>query len=145
MVDEDYVDRKGLMDVLSLKSGFYTISESINNGRSTPTLFSSTDMTWHKNVRKAVNQFFTQTAVLTYEPFVERTIGMFVKEMDNRFAGKQGAEGIIDLHTWLSFFAFDVMSDLTYSKHHGFISQGEDVHSIIHWVSNFLEYGWVVS
>ena len=97
MVDGGFVDRKALMDALSLKSGFYTISESINNGRSTPTSFSSTDMTWHKNVRKAVNQFFTQTAVLTYEPFVERTIGMFVKEMDDRFAGKEGDEGIIDL------------------------------------------------
>ena len=134
-----------LIHVVSLQSGFYSIVESINNGRSTPTLFSSTDKIWHKNVRKAVNPFFTQSAVLTYEPFVERTIVIFVKAMDTRFAGRKGGEGIIDLHTWLSYFAFDVISDLTYSKHHGFISQGQDMHSIIRWVGDHMEYGWVVS
>lgn len=78
-------------------------------------------MIWHKNVRKAVNRFFTPSAVLTYVSLVERIIRMFVKEMDNHFAGKPGAEGIINLHTSLSYFAFKVMSDLTYSKHHEFI------------------------
>ncbi len=132
-------------ECLVSKSDFYTISAAVTKGKSTPTLFSSTDAKWHKNVRKAVNPFFTQTTVLTYETFVERTIEIFITEMDRRFAGKDGTEGAIDLHTWLSYFAFDVMSDLTYSKHHGFVSRGEDVHGIVGWVGKFLEYGWVVS
>lgn len=92
-----------------------------------------------------MNNFFTQTAVLAYEPFVERTIEVFVTEMDNRFVNKHGIEGNIDFHTWMSYFTFDVISDLTYSKRHGFISRGEDVYGIIGWVADFLSYGFVVS
>lgn len=66
-------------------------------------------------------------------------------EMDNRFVNKDGDEDIIDFHKWLSYFTFDVISDLTYSKRHGFISDGEDVYGIIGWVAKFLNYGFVVS
>lgn len=126
------------------KSEVYSVNASVARGRSAHTLFSSTDPTWHRHVRRAMNNFFTQTAVLAYEPFVERTIEVFVTEMDNRFVNKHGIEGNIDFHTWMSYFTFDVISDLTYSKRHGFISRGEDVYGIIGWVADFLSYGFVV-
>ena len=92
-----------------------------------------------------MNPFFTQTTVLTYETFVERTIEFFMVKMDDRFVDRYGTEGIIEFHTWLSFFTFDVISDLTYSKRHGFISRGEDMYGIIGWVVDFLKYGFIVS
>ena len=136
-----------LIIVLFLKSDVYFVNASVAKGEYAHTLFSSTDPIWHKNVRRATNNFFTQSAVLAYEPFVERTIQTFVTELDNRFVDKHehGPEGIIDFHTWLSFFTFDVISDLTYSERHGFISRGEDVYGIIGWVAAHLKYGFIVS
>ena len=82
---------------------------------------------------------------MTYEAFVERTIELFITKMDNSFVDEPGVQGIIDVPTWLTYFTFDVMSDLTYSKHHGFISRGEDMYGIINWVETFLYYGYIVS
>lgn len=65
--------------------------------------------------------------------------------MDRRFADRHGADGSIDFHTWVSYFAFDVITDLTYGKPHGFLSRGEDVYGIIGWVESFLNYGFYVS
>lgn len=130
-----------------LKSGLYTVNAPVSRGEWAHTLFSSPDPTWHKNVRRAMNPIFTQTAVATYEPLVEMTIETFLGELETRFAGRHGtaSEISIDAFTWLSYFTYDVMSDLTYSKRHGFITRGEDVHGIIGWVEKFLAYGFVVS
>ena len=92
-----------------------------------------------------MNAFFTQTAVLSYEPLIERTIQVFTTALDHHFVDKDGSEGVIDFHNWLHYFTFDVMSDLTYSKRHGFITRAEDVYGIIGWVAKFLQYGSVVS
>ena len=68
---------KFLTDAASFKSDFYFVNAAVSKGKCAHTLFSSTDPTWHKNVRKAMNAFFTRTAVLSYETFVERTIQVF--------------------------------------------------------------------
>ena len=130
--------------VSSLKSDTYVVNAAVSKGRISYTLFSSTDTAWHKNARKAMNSYFTRTAVMTYETFVERTIELFITKIDNCFVNKSGVQGIIDVPTWLTYFTFDVMSDLTYSKHHGFISRGEDAYGIINWVKTFLDYGFIV-
>ena len=134
-----------LTDTASFKSDYYFVNAAVSKGECAHTLFSSTDPTWHKNVRRAMNPFFTRTAVFSYEPFIERTIQAFTTELDHRFVDKGGSQGVIDFHTWLPFFTFDVISDLTYSQRHGFISRAEDVYGIIGWVAKFLQYGSVVS
>ena len=92
-----------------------------------------------------MNGFFTQTAVFDYEPLIENTIETFLKELEHRFVNDDGNEIPLDLYTWISYFTFDVMSELTYSKRHGFIARSEDVHGIIGWVEKFLAYGNIVS
>lgn len=75
---------------------------------------------------------------------MEKTIGTFVHELDKRFVDREGPEGSVDLPTWLSFYAFDSISELTYSKPHGFIIAGRDFYGITEWVATFLGYGYVV-
>lgn len=80
-----------------------------------------------------------------YEPLIESTISAFLKELDERFADKEGRDGIIDFSTWLSFFTFDVISDLTYSARHGFLEQGKDMFGIIAYVKSYSSFGYLVS
>lgn len=84
------------------------------------------------------------SSVAAYEPFVDKTIATFVREMDRRFASREGPEGSVDLHTWLSFYTFNSISELTYSKPHRFMTSGSDMHGIIGWVAGFLKYGYIV-
>ena len=66
-------------------------------------------------------------------------------ELEKRFANKQGTEGSVDFPSWLLFFTFDVISDLTWGESYGFIPSGEDVLGIIEWNRKFLQYGFIVS
>ncbi len=115
-------------------------------GKWAHTLFSSADQTWHRNVRRAMSGFFTTTTVATFEPLTDSTIEVFLDELETRF-GPKDAGGLgkpFEALKWLSYFAFDVMSDMTYSQRHGFVKKGKDVSGIIGWVEKFLDYGFVV-
>lgn len=109
------------------------------------TLFSSPDPEWHKNLRRSINSAFTSSTVAGYEPLVDSTIGAFLKQIDTRFANKAGEDGVADLPSWLLFFTFDTMGQITYGSRHGFIEAGRDVKGIIGYVQSFLTYGFLVS
>lgn len=81
---------------------------------------------------------------MAYEHLVDTTIEVYLKELSRRFANKPGNQGLIDLHTWLLYFSFDVIDDLTYGARHGFIESSSDIAGIIRYVKTFLNYGFVV-
>ena len=115
------------------------------NGHYAYTLFSSIDASWHHNLRKSINWIFTPTSVASYEYIVDKTLKFFVREINERFADKNGSDGTIDLSKWFLYFTFDVMGDLTFSRRYGFLRSGRDVDGIISSVQKFLSYGFFVS
>lgn len=126
------------------KSDYYPVNAAVGKGQVAHTLFSNPDQTWHNNLRRSIGASFTSNSAVKYEPLIESTISAFLKELDERFAGKADGDGILDFHTWLLYFTFDVMGDLTYSVRHGFLEQGKDMHGIIAYVKAFLSYGFIV-
>ena len=116
----------------------------MSKGRLVHTLFSNPDQTWHNNLRRSIGAIFTVNSAANYEPLIDSTILAFLKELDKRFAAKKGRDGVFDFHTWLSFFTFDVVSDLTYSARHGFLEQGKDMFGIIAYVKSFTTFGYIV-
>ncbi|KAI9811991.1 MAG: hypothetical protein M1827_004883 [Pycnora praestabilis] len=125
------------------KSDYYPVNAAVGKGEYAHTLFSNPDQTWHNNVRRSIGASFTLNSAVKYESLIDTTISVFLKELDQRFAGKEGENGIIDFHTWLLYFTFDVMGDLTYSARHGFMEQGKDMFSIINYIKEFLNYGFI--
>ena len=51
----------------------------------------------------------------------------------------------MDLHTWLCYFSFDVIGELTCGARHGFIESASNIAGIIGYVKSFLDYGFLVS
>ena len=82
---------------------------------------------------------------MSYEPLIEKTINVFLEQLDSRFAGKKGPDGIIKLEDWLLYFSFDVIGELTYGARHGFLESGHDSQGIIAFLQGFAVYGSVVS
>ena len=117
---------------------------AVAKGESAQTLFSSGDISWHNALRRAINPFFTATSAVGYEGLIDKTIGVFLEQWDTRFAGKEGPEGIVDLASWLLYFSFDVIGELTYGSRHGFMESGRDSQGIISLLQKFGTYGWVV-
>ena len=81
---------------------------------------------------------------MSYEPLVEKTINVFLAQLDLRFSGKKGPEGIIKLEDWLLYFSFDVIGELTYGSRHGFLESGYDSQGFIAFLQGFAVYGSVV-
>lgn len=81
---------------------------------------------------------------MSYEPPIEQTINVFLEQLDRIFAGKTGADGVIELENWLLYFSFDVIGELTYGSRHGFLESGYDSQGIINFLQVFSVYGAVV-
>ena len=79
-----------------------------------------------------------------YEYLIDKTINVYLEQLDARFASKQGPEGIIDLSCWMLYFGLDVIGELTYGSRHGFLESGSDAHGIIAYIQEFLVYGSLV-
>jgi hypothetical protein len=63
----------------------------------------------------------------SFEKYVDSTISVFFEQLQNRFVST-GKE--CDLGTWLQWFAFDFMGEITFSKRLGFLEQAKDIGDI---------------
>ena len=122
------------------KAPYYYVAAATVNGRVAPSLFSSLDVAWHDNLRRAIQPAFNLSTLVQYEPFVNNVIITFIQLLDSKFAGKDGPEGVIDLPTWMQWYAFDVIGEITYGQAVGFLETASDVNNIIEETRDFLAY-----
>jgi hypothetical protein len=77
------------------------------------------------------------STLVQFEPFVDSTTTEFFRQLDQRYANESA---VLDFGTWLQYYAFDVIGELTYSKRLGFVDQGKDVDNVIgslDWLLNY--------
>ncbi|KAI1380380.1 cytochrome P450 [Hypoxylon crocopeplum] len=137
-----FADPKALKSIYGLnkgfvKSDFYVVQQSVVKGHSLASLFSTTDNDFHARFRRCVNSAFAMSALVQYEPFVDNTTKLFLKQTERLFAGNP--EGC-NFTQWLQFYAFDVIGEITYSKRHGFVEKNEDIDGIVSYLSNLFLY-----
>ncbi|KAL2150645.1 hypothetical protein VTH82DRAFT_7208 [Thermothelomyces myriococcoides] len=120
-----------------IKSDFYVVQQSVVKGRRLPSLFSTTDNDFHMQFRRCVNSAFTMSALVQYEPFVDNTTKLFLKQTERLYIDKSEP---CDFTRWLQFYAFDVIGEITYSKRHGFIERNEDVDGIVDYLTKLFLY-----
>ncbi|KAG7405050.1 Cytochrome P450 monooxygenase [Fusarium oxysporum f. sp. rapae] len=120
------------------KSDFYPVQQTINkSGKRLITLFTSQDEKFHSQLRRSVSNAYAMSTLVQFEPFVDSTTTEFFKQLDQRYANQND---ILDFGTWLQYYAFDVIGELTYSKRLGFVDHGRDVDNIIgnlEWLLNY--------
>ncbi|KAF2162917.1 hypothetical protein M409DRAFT_68872 [Zasmidium cellare ATCC 36951] len=123
------------------KSEMYHVFAPSAGGHVTPSLFSSLDITWHDNLRRAVNPAFNLSALVQYEPFVDNTTREFLSQLSHRYADKPGTEGVVRLHEWMHWYAFDVIGEITYGSPFGALKNASDIDGILAKTHRFLAYG----
>lgn len=85
------------------------------------------------------------STLVNFEPLVDSTTVAFLNRLKEQYADRQGPSGIVDFGTWLQYYAFDVIGELTFSKRLGFVDRGVDVDNIIKNLEWFLNYASLVS
>ncbi|KAH6957379.1 cytochrome P450 [Fusarium avenaceum] len=120
------------------KSDFYKAQQTLNSsGQPLLTLFTSQDERFHSKLRRAVSNAYAMSTLVQFEPFVDSTTTEFFRQLDLRYANENA---VLDFGTWLQYYAFDVIGELTYSKRLGFVDQGKDVDNVIgslDWLLNY--------
>lgn len=82
------------------------------------------------------------TNLVSFEPYVDSTMRYLFERLDEEFVTPGR---VCNLESWLQYFAFDVIGELTFSKRLGFLKRGEDVDGIIHAIDTFFNTAAVVT
>jgi cytochrome P450 len=120
-----------------VKSDFYIVQQAMAKGERLPSLFSTTDESYHAQLRRCVNNAFSMSALVQYEPLVDEMTEKFLAQTEKLYAetGK-----VCDFVHWLQFYAFDVIGCMTYSKSHGFVERNEDVDGMVGYLGRLFSY-----
>lgn len=123
------------------KSAFYPVMGNVARGKVVPTIFSTRDESVHEMMKRPIAQMYAMTNLKTYEPLVESTESFFLSKLE-----KLADEGrILDLGTWLHWFATDVIMEITFGKRLGFLEKEEDVDGILETIEGRFWYVAIVS
>lgn len=120
-----------------VKTDFYIVQQAVAKGQRLPSLFSSTDESYHAKYRRCVNSAFAMTSLVNYEPLVDNTTKVFLQQTERLFA-RTGT--VCNFSRWLQYYAFDVIGELTWSKRLGFVEKNHDVDGIVKFIGDFLSY-----
>ncbi len=119
------------------QSDFYPVQQAVASGHRLPSLFSTTSEAFHAQLRRCVNSAFSMSTLIQYEPFVDSTTELFLKQTEKLYAETGDA---CNFSRWLQFYAFDVIGEMTYSKRHGFLEENRDIDGIIDYVAALFDY-----
>ncbi|ETI26004.1 hypothetical protein G647_02781 [Cladophialophora carrionii CBS 160.54] len=127
------------------KSDFYKVGQGVSRGVAVPNIFSTTDRLYHAKLRRSVANAFALSTLVNYEPYVTDTVATFLAQLNARFAGRPGEDGICDMSEWTKYFALDVVSALTMGKGYGLLEAGYDHIGIVEARTTFLRYFTIVN
>lgn len=121
------------------KSSFYNMFDiKTPKGEAIPTIFSTRDEVQHKEVRRRVANAYSLSSLKELEPMNDACSAIFLRKLDG-LVGKD-----IDLGTWLHWYAFDVITSITFSNRLDFMEQEKDVDQIIEAIESRLVYNSII-
>ncbi|KAJ0414361.1 putative benzoate 4-monooxygenase cytochrome P450 [Aspergillus carlsbadensis] len=117
-----------------LKSDFYRVLTFSAGGKLVRTIFSTQDGNQHRTLRKPIANLYSMSYIASHEKLVDQTMAHFFQRLDELFVQ---TSHVCDLGTWIQYFAWDVIGNLTFSKPLGFLEAGGDVENITESIGRF--------
>lgn len=104
------------------------------DGKPLESMFSTRDPVEHKHLKTPVAGAFALSTMRQLEPLVDECSDIFIDAMMKR------SPAVIDLGTWVQYYAFDVIGAITFLKRFGFMEQGRDVNNMIGLIEDGLVF-----
>ncbi|KAE8356015.1 cytochrome P450 [Aspergillus coremiiformis] len=120
-----------------LKSDMYNVNDSIVSGVRLKNIFSHQDEQWHTKYLRPVKNLYSMTQVQEVEPGVDMTIDLFLQKLGERFISTGDT---CEMSKYISYFAWDTMSQISYSENLGMLEAGGDRFGILDVSSKSLDY-----
>ncbi|KAI5845680.1 putative cytochrome P450 monooxygenase [Morchella snyderi] len=94
----------------------------------TPSVFNIQPHEVHAAARKRIAQPYSMTAVKPMEGLIDARIVEWTDKLENDFV-KTGKK--LDFAPWITYFAYDVISEVAFGKPLGFVTKGIDIDGLI--------------
>ncbi|KAJ5203779.1 cytochrome P450 [Penicillium cinerascens] len=120
-----------------LKSNMYNVNDVIVSGTRFKNLFSNQDEKWHSTFIRPVKSLYSMSKVQDVEHNVDITIELLLEKLRERFVrpGKP-----CEMSEYIGFFAWDTMSQVTFSKDLGILEAGSDYRGFLKRSNKTLDY-----
>jgi hypothetical protein len=116
---------------LRLQSDFYKVWHNVVNGRRVPSPVFELDEKKHAQQKRPIAPSFQLSKLIEFESSVDSTTAAFFTRLDQLAASRQA----LDFGSWLQYYSFDVIGELTFSRRLGFLERGSDVEGVIGSIS----------
>lgn len=104
-------------------------------------VFSETSNSQHALERRKLSNMYAMSSLVSYEPFVDKVNGDFMDAL----AGHARAGRAFDLFSWMQFYAFDVIGEITLGRSFGLVEAGHDKDGLLHAIHvSSITYGSMV-
>ncbi|EGP91637.1 putative P450 monooxygenase [Zymoseptoria tritici IPO323] len=120
------------------KSDFYTLFDTPTTTGVAPNVFSVRDEVAHRDMRRPAANAYSMSSLRELEPMNDACSAVIVEKF-NKYVDKE-----IDLGTWLQWYAFDVVTSITFSNTLGMLEQERDVDNVIEAIEAGLAYNSVI-
>ena len=106
----------------------------VYKGEVMESMLTESDPVYHKNIKSYVSQIFSMTNMKNFEVYADECTHIFMDAM----LALEGQS--LDFSNWLQWYAFDVISAITFQRRFGFMEQRRDVDDMIGKIDTGLQY-----
>ncbi|KAI0187259.1 cytochrome P450 CYP4/CYP19/CYP26 subfamily protein [Astrocystis sublimbata] len=119
------------------KSRSYTALQPYSpGGGSLHVVFNTPDEHIHRRLKTPIANLFTAQNVLSHESQIDEVLAVLQQQLESRYVNNGK---VIELVSWMGYFAFDVMSTVAFSKRQGCLEEGKDVDGLIKEIRDFVQ------
>ncbi|GFF28439.1 cytochrome P450 oxidoreductase [Aspergillus udagawae] len=90
-------------------------------------LFAMQDAKGHGVARRQFANYYSMSSMVHYEGYVDDSIQIFQGQLE-AFSRRRRA---LDMGAWLQYYAFDVITNITFGKAFGYLDKAEDINNMI--------------